>query len=143
MDYEKLSLIEDLWVEPPPPPPASKKLKLGKDKKKSEVYESGLMSCMPLFSGVVILGVLLCCSILVNIYVMNLRYQERNIEQAKPNVMAPQSCNISSIVESLHQTDCDLKCTQIHGFGGLHCMPKTSNKKPIFKAFPLDNEPDK
>ena len=31
MDYEKLSLIEDLWVEPPPPPPASKKLKLGKD----------------------------------------------------------------------------------------------------------------
>ena len=32
MDYEKLSLIEDLWVEPPPPPPASKKLKLGKVK---------------------------------------------------------------------------------------------------------------
>ena len=31
MDYEKLSLIEDFWVEPPPPPPASKKLKLGKD----------------------------------------------------------------------------------------------------------------
>ena len=31
MDYEKLSLIEDLWVEPPTPPPASKRLKLGKD----------------------------------------------------------------------------------------------------------------
>ena len=93
------------------------------------------------FSGVVILGVLLCCSILVNIYVMNLRYQERNIEQAKPNVMASQSCNVSSIVESLHQTDCDLKCTQIHGFGGIHCMPKT--KKNPFKSFPIYNDVDK
>ena len=31
MDYEKLSLIEDLWVESPPQPPPSKKLKMGKD----------------------------------------------------------------------------------------------------------------
>ena len=90
---------------------------------------------MHIISGVVILGVLLCCSILANIYIMNLRYQERNKAQAKLNVMSQQSCNISSIMESLHQTNCDLKCTeihhvQIHGFGGFHCMPKTK-KNPF------------
>ena len=29
MDYEKVALIEDLWVEAAPHPPPSKKLKLG------------------------------------------------------------------------------------------------------------------
>ena len=93
----------------------------------------------PKFSGVVILGVLLCCSILANIYIMNLRYQERNKEQAKLNVMSQQSCNVSSIVESLHQTDCDLKCSKIHGVKvGFHCMPKTKRN-----PFLIDNDAGK
>ena len=38
MDYEKLSLIEDLWVETPTQPPPSKKLKMGKEAEKMKPF---------------------------------------------------------------------------------------------------------